>query len=59
MSIAFPGESPEYRTARNRLLERESELRGEMEAIAAARRQLPPAASCPRTTSFTALEPTP
>lgn len=47
MSIAFPGESPEYRTARNRLLERESELRGEMEAIAAARRQLPPGGVVP------------
>jgi predicted dithiol-disulfide oxidoreductase (DUF899 family) len=37
----FPGESPEYRTARDRLLEREIELRREMEAVAAARRELP------------------
>src|SRR5690349_5694639 len=41
MVIAFPGESPQYRAARNRLLEREIELRRAMEAVAAARRQLP------------------
>ena len=42
MSIALPGESPEYRAARDRLLEREIELRRAMEAVAAARRELPP-----------------
>jgi predicted dithiol-disulfide oxidoreductase (DUF899 family) len=42
MAVAFPGESPEYRAARNRLLEREIELRRAMEAVAAARRELPP-----------------
>lgn len=42
MDIAFPGESPEYRAARNRLLEREIELRRAMEAVAVARRALPP-----------------
>ena len=47
MGIAFPGESPEYRAARNRLLEREIELRGVMEAVAAARRQLPPGGVVP------------
>jgi predicted dithiol-disulfide oxidoreductase (DUF899 family) len=41
MGIAFPGESREYRTARDRLLEREIELRRAMEAVAAARRELP------------------
>jgi len=41
MVIAFPGESPQYRVARNRLLEREIELRRATEAVAAARRQLP------------------
>ncbi len=41
MGIAFPGESPEYRAARDRLLEQEIELRRAMEAVAAARRQLP------------------
>ena len=41
MGIAFPGESPEYRAARDRLLQREIELRRAMEAVAAARRELP------------------
>jgi predicted dithiol-disulfide oxidoreductase (DUF899 family) len=41
MSIAFPGESREYRAARDRLLDREIELRRTMEAVAAARRELP------------------
>jgi predicted dithiol-disulfide oxidoreductase (DUF899 family) len=42
MGIAFPGESPEYRAARDRLLEREIELRRAMETVAVARRELPP-----------------
>ena len=42
MSIAFPGESREYRAARDRLLQREIELRRAMEAVAALRRELPP-----------------
>ena len=41
MSISFPGESAEYRTARNRLLQQEVELRRATEAVAAARRALP------------------
>ena len=41
MAVTFPGESAEYRAARNRLLEQEIELRRAMEAMAAARRQLP------------------
>ncbi|HEY6399503.1 MAG TPA: DUF899 family protein [Solirubrobacteraceae bacterium] len=41
MDIAFPGESPEYRAARDRLLEQEIDLRRAMEAVAAARRRLP------------------
>ena len=41
MTVTFPGESAEYRAARNRLLEQEIELRRAMEAVAAARRQLP------------------
>jgi predicted dithiol-disulfide oxidoreductase (DUF899 family) len=41
MSVGFPGESPEYRAARDRLLEQEIELRRAMEAVAEARRQLP------------------
>jgi predicted dithiol-disulfide oxidoreductase (DUF899 family) len=42
MRITFPGESPEYRSARDRLLEREIELRRAIEAVAVARRGLPP-----------------
>src|SRR6201987_4104058 len=42
MVIEFPGESAEYRAARDRLLEQEIELRRAMEAVAAARRGLPP-----------------
>jgi predicted dithiol-disulfide oxidoreductase (DUF899 family) len=42
MDITFPGESSEYRAARDRLLEREIELRRAMETVAAARRELPP-----------------
>lgn len=41
MSISFPGESPEYRTARNRLLLQEVELRRATDAVAVARRALP------------------
>jgi predicted dithiol-disulfide oxidoreductase (DUF899 family) len=41
MGIAFPGESAEYRAAREQLLEREIELRRATEAVAAARRALP------------------
>src|ERR671931_175432 len=47
MSIAFPGESAEYRTARERLLQQEIELRRAMEAVAAARRELPPGGAVP------------
>lgn len=41
MGIAFPGESPEYRAERDRLLQLEIGLRRAMEAVAAARRRLP------------------
>src|ERR671930_1189353 len=47
MQMRFPGESPEYRAARDRLLEREIELRRAMEAVAAARRALPPGGVIP------------
>src|SRR5262245_755592 len=42
MSITFPGESPEYRVARDNLLTQEIELRRAMERVAALRRALPP-----------------
>jgi predicted dithiol-disulfide oxidoreductase (DUF899 family) len=47
MSIAFPGESAEHRAARNQLLAQEIELRRAMEAVAAARRALPPGGVVP------------
>jgi predicted dithiol-disulfide oxidoreductase (DUF899 family) len=40
--VRFAGESLEYRAARARLLASEIELRRSMEAVAAARRELPP-----------------
>ena len=42
MGVTFPGESAEYRAARDRLLEQEAEMRRAIEAVAAARRELPP-----------------
>jgi predicted dithiol-disulfide oxidoreductase (DUF899 family) len=48
VSITFPGESAEYRAARDRLLEQEIELRRDMEAVAAARRKLPPGGVVPQ-----------
>jgi predicted dithiol-disulfide oxidoreductase (DUF899 family) len=48
MGITFPGESPEYRAARDRLLEREIALRRETEAVAAERRELPPGGLVPQ-----------
>ena len=47
MSVNFPGESAEYRAARDRLLEQEVELRRATEAVAAARRELPPGGVVP------------
>jgi predicted dithiol-disulfide oxidoreductase (DUF899 family) len=47
MRLTFPGESPEYREARDRLLAQEIELRRAMEAVAAARRDLPPGGIVP------------
>jgi len=37
----FPGESPRYRTARNRLLAAETDLRRQVERVARMRRKLP------------------
>jgi predicted dithiol-disulfide oxidoreductase (DUF899 family) len=45
--MTFPGESARYRAARDRLLEQEIELRRTMEAVAAARRLLPPGGAIP------------
>ena len=42
MSVRFPGETAEYRDARDQLLEAEIALRRQTEAVAAMRRTLPP-----------------
>ncbi len=47
MSVTFPGESAEYRAARDRLLEQEISLRRATERVAAARRKLPPGGAVP------------
>jgi predicted dithiol-disulfide oxidoreductase (DUF899 family) len=46
-AIRFPGESPEYRLARNLLIEAEIELRRTIERVAAQRRALPPGGAVP------------
>jgi len=58
VSITFPGESADYRAARDRLLEQEIELRRAMEAVAAARRGLPPGGIVPEDYVFEGQEPT-
>jgi predicted dithiol-disulfide oxidoreductase (DUF899 family) len=50
--IRFPGESSEYRGARNRLLEAEIELRRSLERVAQQRRGLPPGGAVPEDYSF-------
>lgn len=47
MGATYPGESAEYRAARDRLLEQEAELRRVTEAVAEARRALPPGGAVP------------
>src|SRR5215218_560068 len=56
MNTTFPGESAEYRAARDRLLEQEIELRRAMEAVAAARRELPPGGVVPEDYVFQGAE---
>jgi len=46
-AIRFPGESGDYRLARNQLLEAEIELRSQIERVAAQRRALPPGGTVP------------
>ena len=57
MAIAFPGESAEYRAARNRLVDQETGLRRAMEAVAEARRRLPPGGVVPQDYVFQAQGP--
>jgi predicted dithiol-disulfide oxidoreductase (DUF899 family) len=52
MTIAFPGESADYRAARERLLAAEIELRRATEAVAAQRRALPPGGPVPEDYRF-------
>jgi predicted dithiol-disulfide oxidoreductase (DUF899 family) len=48
VSPRFPGESAEYRAARDRLLEAEIDLRRRIEDVAALRRELPPGGVVPQ-----------
>jgi predicted dithiol-disulfide oxidoreductase (DUF899 family) len=48
MGVSFPGESAQYREARNRLLDQEAELRRVTEAVAVSRRNLPPGGVVPQ-----------
>ncbi len=50
--MRFPDESPEYRTARDELLRAEVELRRATEAVAEARRDLPPGGIVPQDYRF-------
>jgi predicted dithiol-disulfide oxidoreductase (DUF899 family) len=52
MGITFPGESAEYRAARDALLAREVALRHETEAVAEQRRALPPGGVVPEDYAF-------
>lgn len=52
MGVTFPNESSDYRSARDRLLQREAALRREMEAVAAEVRALPPGGRVPEDYEF-------
>src|SRR5262249_31167203 len=52
MGVTFPNETPEYRRARQALLEREVALRREMEAVANPVRALPPGGKVPEDYCF-------
>jgi predicted dithiol-disulfide oxidoreductase (DUF899 family) len=57
MGVTFPNESAQYRAARDRLLEKEIELRRAMEAVAVARRELPAGGLVPQDYVFDGLGP--
>ena len=57
MGVTFPGESPDYRAARDRLTAMEIELRRAMEAVAVARRELPKGGLIPEDYVFDGLGP--
>ena len=52
MGVSFPNETPAYREARRRLLQREVALRREMEAVAADVRSLPTGGEIPEDYEF-------
>jgi predicted dithiol-disulfide oxidoreductase (DUF899 family) len=52
---SFPGESAEYRAARDKLLEQEIQLRRDTEAVAVARRDLPAGGAVPEDYVFRGL----
>ena len=52
MSVTFPNETLNYRSARTALLEREVALRRQMEAVATELRALPPGGEVPEDYSF-------
>ena len=56
-SVRFPGESPSYRAARNKLLDAEIEMRRATEAVAAQRRSLPLGGEIPENYSFQEVVP--
>lgn len=56
MAITFANETPEYRLARDRLLDDELALRRQMEAVAAKRRALPPGPPVAEDYAFEALD---
>ncbi len=56
MSISFPGETAEYRAARQALLSEEIALRQHVEKVAAQRRQMPLGGMVPTDYVFTALD---
>ncbi len=56
MTTTFPNESIEHRAARNQLLEAEIKLRRAMEAVAQARRALPPGGLVPQDYAFDGLD---
>jgi predicted dithiol-disulfide oxidoreductase (DUF899 family) len=57
MDLNFPGETSEYRAARAQLLAEEIALRRATEAVAVARRNLPPGGLVPEDYLFDALDP--
>ena len=57
MTFRFPGESDEYRQARDELLEAEVALRRQIDAVAAQRRRLPLGGALPRDYAFEERDP--